>query len=400
MSSLQPPDTPIMLYIGAGLDLSPLLTFAPGGPPYPISTPTRSIEQSYTYTSFIFVDAKPRHTFAYMVPDFNEWKTEEGRVRNVLHYSQGMLDRWRAIPGAPDLILFEGGGTPEQRQTRLHDPAWHFAKSPKCKRSVLHSRSRSLQEQERPRPLTTLYYLFNTLDVEMMQAPRMARLWESVEALYVHGLKIHPRTGAGLGAGGPSDTTEEKPLPLSKSLKRCFVLVGSWSGKGGVRDVDFVLQARERLRHAALWSRYHYQAGGGHTPLFPYPASSTESSPSSSVSSLSLAPITFYRPRTHYPSPSGDTSDDEEERKASSVLDQWDTPPSSPLSSLDDLSSFSVPTFGLDPFHIPIPQIAYSPKLWWRGGKMGRGRYFVMRSVSECMEVVHAREKRAEVGCE
>lgn len=83
-SSLQPPDTPIMLYIGAGLDLSPLLTFAPGGPPYPLSTATRSIEQPYTYTSFIFVDAKPRHTFAYMVPDFNEWKTEEGRTRSVL----------------------------------------------------------------------------------------------------------------------------------------------------------------------------------------------------------------------------------------------------------------------------------------------------------------------------
>lgn len=296
-----------------------------------------------------------------------------------------MLDRWRAIPGAPDLILFEGGGTPEQRQARLHDPAWHWATSPtKGKRSVLHSRSRRLaprrEEQARPRPLTTLYYLFNTLDVELMQAPRMATLWESVEALYVHGLKIHPRTGAGLASwGGGGGEEKQQPLPLAKSLKRCFVLVGSWSGKGGVREVDFVLQARERerLRHAALWSRYHYH---------PAAASSTESSPSSSVSSLSLAPITFYRPD---PSPSSnrscDTSDEEE-----SVLDDWHTP----LSSLDDLSSVSISALGLDPFHIPIPQMAYSPKLW-RGVK--RGRYFVMRTVSECMEMVHARE-RAEVG--
>jgi hypothetical protein len=82
------PSTPVMLYIGAGYDLSPLLMFAPGGPPYPI-VPLGQASSSHpqlqpyreTYTSFLFVDAKPRYTSAYMVPDFHEWTSVEARVR-------------------------------------------------------------------------------------------------------------------------------------------------------------------------------------------------------------------------------------------------------------------------------------------------------------------------------
>lgn len=85
---LPPPPTPVMLYIGAGYDLSPLLTFAPGGPPYPI-VPLSKQDHAHaqvpyghdTYTSFLFVDAKPRHTSAYMVSDFHEWNSIEARVR-------------------------------------------------------------------------------------------------------------------------------------------------------------------------------------------------------------------------------------------------------------------------------------------------------------------------------
>jgi hypothetical protein len=81
-----------MLYIGAGYDLSPLLSFAPGGPPYPIiplsqqdSSHTEALTtyEHDTYRSFLFVDAKPRYTSAYMVADFDEWKTVEARVRSA-----------------------------------------------------------------------------------------------------------------------------------------------------------------------------------------------------------------------------------------------------------------------------------------------------------------------------
>ena len=72
------PTMPIMLYISTSYDLSPLLTFTLGGPPYPIvplsAAPAPSPpQQPHTYTSFLFVDAKPRHTSAYMVADFDKW---------------------------------------------------------------------------------------------------------------------------------------------------------------------------------------------------------------------------------------------------------------------------------------------------------------------------------------
>ena len=71
------PATPIMLYIGMGYDLSPLITFAPSSPPYPIiplgTAPTPSPpQQPHTYTSFLFTNAKLRHTSAYMIADFDE----------------------------------------------------------------------------------------------------------------------------------------------------------------------------------------------------------------------------------------------------------------------------------------------------------------------------------------
>ena len=83
------PATPIMLYTGVGCDLSPLLTFAPGaagGPPYPIvllgaAPAPLPPQQPHTYTSFLFVNAKPQHTSTYVVADFDEWHSVDVRVR-------------------------------------------------------------------------------------------------------------------------------------------------------------------------------------------------------------------------------------------------------------------------------------------------------------------------------
>ena len=67
------PAMPIMLYISTGYDLSPLLTFTLGGPPYPIvplgAAPAPSPpQQPHTYTS------------AYMVADFDKWCSVDTHV--------------------------------------------------------------------------------------------------------------------------------------------------------------------------------------------------------------------------------------------------------------------------------------------------------------------------------
>ncbi|KAF8579390.1 hypothetical protein K439DRAFT_1638007 [Ramaria rubella] len=287
------PPTPLMLYIGAGYDLSPLLTFAPHGPPYPIvpltaqpkpnaPPPPRQHPTHDTYTSFLFVDAKPRHTSAFMVPDFDEWTSLDARVRNILHYAQGSLSRWRTLPSTPDLIWFEGGGDALHATQRAQDPDWHCA-----------STSPQLPASTRSQPLTTLLYLFNTLDIELVRTPGLGDVLACVEALYVHGLRMHPRMGAGGGGGtgvsmlSPPHQLPSRPHPhacrgarhgagaggvhagthdlgwhqvehddddvegyalsaLGVALKRCYVIPGSWGGPTGVKNVDFVRRARER----------------------------------------------------------------------------------------------------------------------------------------------------------
>lgn len=85
---LEPPPTPIMLYIGAGYDLSPLITFSPQASHHPIMPLEKNADFRYpvkdSFTSFIFVDAKPRHTYAFMVPDFEEWKDVDSRIKYIL----------------------------------------------------------------------------------------------------------------------------------------------------------------------------------------------------------------------------------------------------------------------------------------------------------------------------
>ncbi|KIJ46302.1 hypothetical protein M422DRAFT_250351 [Sphaerobolus stellatus SS14] len=445
---VEPPDSRILLYIGAGYDLSPVLTFAPKGQRYPILPLSRTScyvppwpMHRYTYTSFIFVDAKPRHTSAFMVPDFNEWETYDARVKNVVHSSQGMLTRWRTVPGAPDLIIFEGGGSSSQITSRRADPDWNFA---------LGSRWRPAKE-DTSRPLTTLFYLFNTLDIEMVRAPRMEKLWRHVEALYVHGLRIHPLTGAGIGPGigagfgvnasMPSHDSSEKgkgrgvepigPLPseLGEGLKRCFVLVGSWDGKNGIRHVDFVQRAIQKRRHRLtiqaplpsfrnstssedisvperLYSPVTFadhpstpsisssRTSISSTPSTPSPATSTslpsESAPS--IPTITLASTTshltsnihrrFASSISHFffHSPSAHS-------EAKKIHFPTISPPSHPY-------LFNSTPF--DPFHIPIPQIAYSSSLPQpplkkrknpRNFRSKKGAYYISRTIEECMEL-------------
>lgn len=157
-----------------------------------------------------------------------------------------------------------------------------------------------LELSSSPRPLTTLLYLFNTLDVELVHAPLLAPVWPHVEALYVHGLRLHVRTGTGLGLGGhpvlnanmstahdSSRAVRGRALAelndanlqsqLGIGLKRCYVIVGSWgtplrtsqstNHKGsraqrteddpgpntsmGIRHVDFVSEAWRKWKAEA-----------------------------------------------------------------------------------------------------------------------------------------------------
>ncbi|KAF8522636.1 hypothetical protein BU17DRAFT_64325 [Hysterangium stoloniferum] len=391
-NSLEPPATPIMLYIGAGYDLSPLLTFAPGGSPYPIVPLGPDRARSYatlhpteTYTSFVFVDAKPRHTSAFMVPDFHEWKGIDERVRNVLHYSQGLLTRWRTVPGAPDLIWFEGGGH------RVHDRHWH------------HSTTTTAAKVSSPRPLTTLFYLFNTLDLEITKAPLMENMWPRVQALYVHGLRIHHNTGAGMSLLPQTGT-------LGIGLKRCYVLVGSWGGKAGVRKVDFVKEARRRCRMSRLASLSSSSVDR------PSSASTSSSSPFTSSSASVSCPTSSipYTASSHPPSLSLSLASSS---TSLSLVHSLKLNPSL-TSSLHSFDPGSLPDIGTDsdtdsdsdldlsspisnsgiaideqectrppysPFHTPIPQLSYSHTLQ---------RYYVARTIPECVALVKAKRGR------
>ncbi|KAF8520998.1 hypothetical protein JB92DRAFT_1863083 [Gautieria morchelliformis] len=465
------PPTPVMLYIGAGYDLSPLLAFAPGGPPYPIiplseqdnsHTEAVSTYEHDTYTSFLFVDAKPRYTSAYMVADFAEWTTVEARVRNILYYAQGTLSRWRTVPGAPDLLWFEGGGEASLVDSRSRDPAWVFpspcppppsATPSSLPRDTTHS-------TPRPQPLTTLLYLFNTLDLELVHAPLLERVWPRVEALYVHGLRLHVRTGAGMDFGrhvvvpgkhnGMDDVASAgrstevgllgARLRLLTRLKRCYVIVGSWGtplhrlrrrgtangaesqeGEGrktremGVRHVDFVRHARSRWKAEFRMraDRIGRARGSGHAAwASPHSPSSTQpvsSTPTPSTSLVeptisssphfvrqrpSASPLIFRRPRVRPPTLQatrwesdydGDSedsfSDSTEGDYASSYEEDQEE-----VGGWVAESTSSSSRLGRRPFHVRIPQVAWSSTLHG-----GRGGYFIEKTVEESVAMWRAR---------
>ncbi|KAJ1303683.1 hypothetical protein OPQ81_008109 [Rhizoctonia solani] len=128
----------VLLYLGAGLDLYPVASHFAG------------------YSTFLYVDAKPRLTRAPGDRDHAAWRAPEEVARSVVERALGVLDGgWELV--APEILKFEGRGG------------------------------------------VRLYYVFATLDFELVQQaatfPFLATLLERVEGLYVHGLYISPETG-------------------------------------------------------------------------------------------------------------------------------------------------------------------------------------------------------------
>ncbi|CAE6442562.1 unnamed protein product [Rhizoctonia solani] len=127
----------VLLYLGAGLDLYPVASHYAG------------------YSTFLYVDAKPRLTRAPGDRDHAAWRAPEEVARSVIDRALGVLDSWELV--APEILKFQGRGG------------------------------------------LRMYYIFATLDFELVQVansvPFVATLLERVEALYVHGLYISPETG-------------------------------------------------------------------------------------------------------------------------------------------------------------------------------------------------------------
>ncbi|KAL5639033.1 hypothetical protein ACGC1H_003418 [Rhizoctonia solani] len=125
----------VLLYLGAGLDLYPVASRYAG------------------YSTFLYVDAKPRLTRAPGDRDHAAWRAPEEVAKSVVDRALGVLERWELV--APEILKFEGRGV-------------------------------------------RLYYIFATLDFELVaQAaafPFVATLLDRVEGLYVHGLYISPET--------------------------------------------------------------------------------------------------------------------------------------------------------------------------------------------------------------
>ncbi|CAE6357221.1 unnamed protein product [Rhizoctonia solani] len=126
----------VFLYLGAGLDLYPVATRYAG------------------YSTFLYVDAKPRLTRAPGDRDHAAWRAPEEVAKSVVDRALGVLDRgWELV--APEILKFEGRGI-------------------------------------------RLYYIFATLDFELVDQakafPFVGTLLQRVEALYVHGLYISPET--------------------------------------------------------------------------------------------------------------------------------------------------------------------------------------------------------------
>ncbi|CAE6452236.1 unnamed protein product [Rhizoctonia solani] len=126
----------VLLYLGAGLDLYPVASRYAG------------------YSTFLYVDAKPRLTRAPGDRDHAAWRAPEEVARSVVDRALGVLDSWELV--APEILKFTGRGV-------------------------------------------RMYYIFAVLDFELVQVansiPFVATLLERVEALYVHGLYISPETG-------------------------------------------------------------------------------------------------------------------------------------------------------------------------------------------------------------
>ncbi|EUC55245.1 hypothetical protein RSOL_104390, partial [Rhizoctonia solani AG-3 Rhs1AP] len=125
----------VLLYLGAGLDLYPVASRYAG------------------YSTFLYVDAKPRLTRAPGDRDHAAWRAPEEVAKSVVDRALGVLERWELV--APEILKFEGRGV-------------------------------------------RLYYIFATLDFELVDQatafPFVATLLERVEGLYVHGLYISPET--------------------------------------------------------------------------------------------------------------------------------------------------------------------------------------------------------------
>ncbi|CAE6478711.1 unnamed protein product [Rhizoctonia solani] len=126
----------VLLYLGAGLDLYPVASHYAG------------------YSTFLYVDAKPRLTRAPGDKDHAAWRAPEEVAKSVVDRALGALDVWELV--APEILKFQGQGG------------------------------------------LRLYYIFATLDFELVQQaaafPFVATLLERVEGLYVHGLYISPET--------------------------------------------------------------------------------------------------------------------------------------------------------------------------------------------------------------
>jgi hypothetical protein len=124
----------VLLYLGAGLDL------------YPVAC------RYAQFSTFLYVDAKPRLTRAPGHSDHASWRAPEDVARGVMDRALGALHAWELV--APEVLQFTG-------------------------------------------PALTLYYVFATLDFELAARasglPLLAQLLARVEALYVHGLYSESR---------------------------------------------------------------------------------------------------------------------------------------------------------------------------------------------------------------
>lgn len=120
----------VLLYLGAGLDLYPVASRYAG------------------YSTFLYVDAKPRLTRAPGDRDHAAWRAPEEVAKSVVDRSLGALVAWELV--APEILKFKGRGG------------------------------------------LRLYYIFATLDFELVDQakayPFVGTLLERVEGLYVHGL--------------------------------------------------------------------------------------------------------------------------------------------------------------------------------------------------------------------
>ncbi|KAF8594388.1 hypothetical protein BDV93DRAFT_549244 [Ceratobasidium sp. AG-I] len=162
-----PPSAPdaVFLYLGAGLDL------------YPVAA------RYADFSTFLYVDAKPRLTRAPGHQDHAAWRAPADVARAVIERAGGNLDRdsWELV--APEVLRFRGPGD------------------------------------------MLLYYVFATLDFELVgrasSLPLLGKLLRRVEALYVHGLYISPETNLHL-----------------PSLRAVYAIPGNAS----CADVDFVAE--------------------------------------------------------------------------------------------------------------------------------------------------------------